>query len=159
MRNLFLFLAIIPVLGAFGQKPDSELRPENRDEIESMKVAYITQKVNLTTEEAKKFWPVYNEWSAEKDAHPKAGRKFRKQFKDGDGSFTAAELDNLMANHFAHEREAVAIEERYYNAFKKVISTEKLAAFYEAEREFKRFLLGKLRDRKNGEQEGNRNRR
>lgn len=116
-----------------------------------MKVAYITRKVNFTTEESQKFWPVYNEYFAAKQAHRKTSGKFKKQLSDRNEKLTEVELDKLMDGHFAHEREAIAIEERYYNQFKKVISPEKLAAFYEADREFKRFLLGKLRERRQGE--------
>ncbi|MCA1762933.1 MAG: hypothetical protein LC664_08075, partial [Flavobacteriales bacterium] len=52
---------------------------------------------------------------------------------------------------FDIERKLIDIEERYFQAFKKVVSAEKLANFYQAEREFKRFLLNKLRERRQGE--------
>ncbi|MCX6186302.1 MAG: hypothetical protein NTU43_04785, partial [Bacteroidetes bacterium] len=34
-----------------------------KDKIETMKIGFITQKLNLTSEEAQKFWPVYNKFS------------------------------------------------------------------------------------------------
>ena len=38
---------------------------ENKKEnIEAQKVAFITSKLNLTTEESQKFWPVYNEYES-----------------------------------------------------------------------------------------------
>jgi hypothetical protein len=40
-------------------------RGKMRDRIEPMKIAFITQKLNLTAEEAQKFWPVYNKFSDE----------------------------------------------------------------------------------------------
>jgi hypothetical protein len=37
----------------------------NREDIESMKIAYLTKKLDLTPDEAKKFWPVFNQFSEE----------------------------------------------------------------------------------------------
>ena len=34
-----------------------------KDRIEPLKIAYITQKLGLTSEEAQKFWPVYNKFN------------------------------------------------------------------------------------------------
>lgn len=45
---LFLFVTTF----TFGQTPQ-----EKKDKIKALKVAYITEKLDLTTEEAQKFWP------------------------------------------------------------------------------------------------------
>ena len=39
---------------------------EGNDKIESLKIAYITKRLQLTPEESQKFWPVYNQYEAEK---------------------------------------------------------------------------------------------
>ncbi|WP_315820109.1 hypothetical protein [Paraflavitalea speifideaquila] len=33
--------------------------------MEALKIAYLTQKLNLSTEEAQRFWPIYNKYAAE----------------------------------------------------------------------------------------------
>jgi hypothetical protein len=38
------------------------MTPEVRQRIESQRIAFITQRVHLTPDEATKFWPVYNEY-------------------------------------------------------------------------------------------------
>ena len=40
-------------------------RREHYQRIEAIKVAFITKKLDLTTEEAQKFWPVYNNYQKE----------------------------------------------------------------------------------------------
>ncbi len=42
--------------------PDEEIRAEK---IQSLKIAFITQKLQLTPDEAQKFWPVYNQYDKE----------------------------------------------------------------------------------------------
>ncbi len=154
MRNLiFLWCALLPVFGAFGQDIDGEINEDKRQEIESMKVAYITRKVQFTTEESQKFWAVYNEWYAEREAQRQAGKELRKRMRSLDGEISEAELDEMMSEKFDIERNLIDIEERYFQAFKKVISAEKLANFYQAEREFKRVLLNKLREGRNGDRD------
>src|SRR5258708_29601670 len=33
--------------------------------IEALKIAYLTKKLNLSTDEAQKFWPIYNKYAEE----------------------------------------------------------------------------------------------
>ncbi len=62
---LTLFLLISGI--SFGQqKPDWE-------KIKSLKVAFITEKLSLTSKEAQSFWPVYNEFEEKRDALTKKG--------------------------------------------------------------------------------------
>jgi Spy/CpxP family protein refolding chaperone len=44
---------------------EERMSKEKRAQLESFKIQFITKKLNLTPEEAEKFWPIYNE---QKDA-------------------------------------------------------------------------------------------
>jgi hypothetical protein len=44
---------------------EERMSKEKRAQLESFKIQFITKKLNLTSEEAEKFWPIYNE---QKDA-------------------------------------------------------------------------------------------
>jgi hypothetical protein len=43
---------------------NTEPKPEGGP-VEPLKIAYITRKLNLSTEEAQKFWPIYNDYMKE----------------------------------------------------------------------------------------------
>src|SRR5574344_1415527 len=47
------------------QQGNDDKKPRRWNEIMSQKVAFVTQKLQLTPEEAEKFWPVYNAASEE----------------------------------------------------------------------------------------------
>jgi len=47
----------------------------NQEKIEAQRVAFITQELDLTPDEAKVFWPVYNEYDAKR-------HEFKKTFKN-----------------------------------------------------------------------------
>ena len=66
MKNIqkitIISLALLLSASVFGQKQNNS-KP-NREKIKAMKVGFITEKLDLTTAEAQKFWPVYNEFES-----------------------------------------------------------------------------------------------
>lgn len=74
--------------------------PGERPNIEAIKVAYITKQLNLSAEEAQKFWPVHNAYMAELKKARDANRE--------------AEL--------AFEEQALSIRKKYNNDFKKILN-------------------------------------
>jgi hypothetical protein len=48
-----------------------------RDKIEALRVSFINQKVNFTTQESQLFWPLYDEYN---DKLENARKSFRQQF-------------------------------------------------------------------------------
>ena len=125
-------------------------RTSRRDNIEAQKVAYITSKLNLTTEEAQHFWPIYNEYRSELDALRKERNGQRTKSDDDDQNLTDAQIDALIKSRFAGERKKIDLDEKYYEKFKTALPISKVAAYYRAERSFKRELLDQLRQRPNG---------
>jgi len=124
-----------------------------KDRIEPLKIAYITQKLSLTSEEAQKFWPIYNKLSEDL-------KKLRSNTKDklADelselATMSDAEAEktlNEMLNYKISEAEMI---KKYAAEFKKVLPTKKVVMLYKAENDFKRELLKKLRD--NGRHDAN----
>jgi hypothetical protein len=124
-----------------------------KDRIEPLKIAYITQKLGLTSEEAQKFWPVYNKFNDDL-------QKLRSSTKDkladelselASMSETDAEKTlNEMLNYKISEAEMI---KKYASEFKKVLPIKKVVMLYKAENDFKRELLKKLRD--NGRHDAN----
>ena len=57
IKKLFPYLFLLLSVITYGQ---NERLKEKRDQIKAMKVAFLTSELNLTSDEAEKFWPVYN---------------------------------------------------------------------------------------------------
>jgi hypothetical protein len=122
--------------------------PANRKEkIEALKVAYITKKLNLTPEEAQKFWPVYNKYQAEME-------KLRKDFK-GEMSeellnleqLSTADADKALNDMLTFKSNELELTKKYTAEFKKVLSSQKVVKLFVAEQEFKKELLRMLKER------------
>ena len=146
MKNTIATLLLLLPAIVWGQmEHPPKLSPEKRKEIEGMKVAYLTNQMDLTPEEAQVFWPVYNQYRDEMDIHRKEGRKKYKDFKSKRSELSDDELVKQMEYKFDHDRQAIAIEEKYFKQFVEILSPQKVLAMMEAEEGFKRELLRKVR--------------
>ena len=62
-KLLLIFILSISIVG-FSQEHNKERKfKQSREKIEAAKIGYLTNKLDLTSEQAQKFWPVYNEYS------------------------------------------------------------------------------------------------
>lgn len=123
-------------------------RSERMKDIESMKVAFLTRKLSLTPEEAKVFWPVYDEYAAEM----KSLRGSRLQnYKDAKGeidNMSDKDVEKFIQDDIALRQQEVDLLKKYHPRFKQVLPIKKVAKLYKAEEDFKRELLDKIRERR-----------
>jgi hypothetical protein len=107
--------------------------------IESVRAAFITQKLELTPEESQKFWPVYNSYHQEMKQLATKKNQLRKSFKQNG----AAPADGLEI-----ETQMLELRKRYRQEFSKVLPIQKAAMVYPVEREFRQHLLETLKEKK-----------
>lgn len=129
------------------QQPIDEAK---REKIESMRVAYITQKVNLTTQEAQAFWPLYNEMNNKLNTARKA---FRQEYnKDTNYDFaTDKEAEAYLNASLSLKQKEYELYKEYYEKMRKVLPIKKLAAVRHAEEGFKRELIKSIKAGKPGQ--------
>lgn len=94
------------------------------EKIQALKIAFITQRLDLTSAEAEKFWPIYNEYEHELN-------NLRLNNRNGDV------LDN--------EQKLLNIKKKYSPSFEKVLGPQKLNKFFNAEKEFRNILIKRLK--------------
>jgi Spy/CpxP family protein refolding chaperone len=123
-------------------------QPDRRQKIESFKIGFITQKLNLTPQEAQKFWPVYNEYQAKKQGMQKSMvekyRDYRLSKEATEKQATAlidSSLNVMQAN--------LNLARDYYGKLKAILPPQKIILLFNAERQFRRELLQRLADRNN----------
>src|SRR5262245_55085813 len=157
MRTLFNRALLIAALSmpAFAMAQDDDLPqlPEGKlEEIKTQKTAFLTRRMDLTPEEAQKFWPVYNQFDKEIEANRKEMREVRKEMKDtGLSDADAAKaLDRMLA---AMQKE-LDIRKQYTGEFKKVIGASKTLRMFKAEKDFNRELINRVRERIGERREG-----
>ena len=65
MKNIIvLLLGILFLTSAVAQEEEEVVKdPKAQEKIKAARIAFITERLGLTPEEAEKFWPVYREFS------------------------------------------------------------------------------------------------
>ena len=107
--------------------------------IEQMKIAFITKRLNLSTEEAQKFWPVYNQYEAEKKQIRQSTIGSVKELKE-DGDFTNTEAEQAIAKYIEFKAKDLDLMKKYVIEFRKIIPATKVAKLVTAEEHFKKML-------------------
>lgn len=115
-----------------------------KEKIEAAKVGLITQQLNLTTEQSKQFWPIYNKYTEEVQAIRKQLRDIKRGFQTKSDDQLKKDLDKLLE---LKEKEIV-IEKKYLQEFLKVINVRQVAMLHKADQMFKAMLLKRLSKQK-----------
>lgn len=141
-----ILLAGLFALPAFSQIFDDEpIGGEARSRIQAARVAYITDRLGLTTAESERFWPLYNEFETERD-------KVREKYKPPRPleSMSDKEAEDFINRRFEMEQELLSLKRDYFQRFKTVVSPRKIALFSKADKEFRLELLKKVQERRPG---------
>lgn len=110
--------------------------------IQSAKIGMITNRLNLSGEQATQFWPIYNEYEAKKMDIKKSQRRVIAE----SNTLTATDeklLAGLKEMNSLKQKE-VDIDREYMNKFLKVINARQLFELYKAEQQFTQMLLNRL---------------
>ena len=142
---LLITIAILLATGLTAQPGREEFRPgrqmqEKREAIEARKVSYITKKLELTSDEAQAFWPIYNAYNREVEELSEHMRVRRAELPP------VSELDEENAAAYVEDEiyrfeKAAELRRTYTVKMLEVIPVQKVALLFEAERSFNRMLF------------------
>lgn len=145
-----MILLICPVAFSAGrllaQDADQNDAAARQDKVKAIEVAYIARELDLTPEEAQKFWPVYNKYSKEVHDLIKERKKKTQELKGQPRTDEVAEA--TLDKELNYERKLLEIKTRYREEFSKVLPARKVGNFYRAEREFRGMMIRQLKERK-----------
>ncbi|VXB00341.1 Sensor of ECF-type sigma factor [Flavobacterium sp. 9AF] len=146
MKRKLTLLLILIVSFSFAQGG----MKEKKEKIKALKVAYITEKLDLTAEEAQKFWPVYNAFDDKQfEIKHNKMRTIVNQFESGGfESLSEKEALELITKMEDYEDEMHTLKKKYIKDLIKVIPAKKIIKLKKAEEEFNRKLLREFRGKK-----------
>ncbi|WP_461095328.1 hypothetical protein [Spirosoma gilvum] len=113
-----------------------------RQKIESAKIGMITNRLNLTTDQAPQFWAIYNEYNAKKQ---ELNRRIR-QLNNEPNRFNLNDdqLKNGLRETNSTKQKLADLDDEYMERFLKVISPAQLRELYKTEQMFNQMLLKRL---------------
>ncbi|HET8736655.1 MAG TPA: hypothetical protein VFM69_08650 [Pricia sp.] len=145
MKNRIKIMACAAIL--FSSVLSAQRKPDE-DKIKSLKVAFFTERLELSPKEAQSFWPIYNEYEEKRDAmREREHNQIRSKIKNSD-NLTEKESDQLLKQYLIFEEEEEELDKDFIERISKVISAKKTLLLLRSEYEFKKQLLKQYRDRK-----------
>jgi hypothetical protein len=136
-----ILLAVIPLVST--AQPEKE-RQDKKELIYSHKIAFITDRLALTPDEAQRFWPVYNEFEDKREMMQKD------MFKESDlddiniDSMTDEQANQAADDQIIKAQKLLDLRKEYHSKFKDILPIKKVLLLYQSEREFQHELLKKI---------------
>jgi len=123
MKKFYLLLVLVSIT-TFVKAQDEAVNTEKKQQgIEALKVAFISRELDLTPDEAQKFWPVYNQYA--KDLKNTIGR-----------GNDALDRDEKVLN----------LRKSYKDQFSNVLGQQRMNKMYNAEGRFRDLLIKSMRN-------------
>jgi hypothetical protein len=105
-----------------------------RKDIRSIKKQLIAANLNLTDAEATKFWPVYEQYSADSGKINETRATIIKEYSDSYGSLTDEQADNLIRRWLDTDISTSQLRQKYVPIMRRVLPGKKAATFFQLDR-------------------------
>ena len=121
-----------------------------RERIKTLKVAFITERLNLTSQEAQSFWPIYNEHEETLERIRRTERMELRSQSSFIQDLSNVESSALLNTFLDIQKEKYEAQQEFISKLKNVISPKKTLLLLKAEEDFKKRLLQQMRKRRGG---------
>ncbi len=155
MKNFKLFIVTVFLISiaSFGQNgPLREHFKEKIEKIKALKVAFITTELNLTPDEAAKFWPLFNAFEDRQQEIKKQKLKAYLERTDNNAidKLSEKEAATLLTQMESTEDELFQLKKKFVSNLKGILPSTKILKLKKAEEQFSKKLLQQYRDKKIG---------
>lgn len=142
------FLLTFMALGCFaissfaqpGHKP-------SRERIDELRVAYLTEKLDLTVEEGQDFWPLYNEFQADRKELDRGMRKEMRALFEKENP-TDEDVLQMIDKMTIHHQKMSDVHSDFLKEVLPILGAKRTILLEKSDEDFKREVLKKIRDRR-----------
>ena len=114
------------------------------ERVQAMRVAMLSNALNLDEAIAQKFWPIFNTYSDAKKAIQQERKEYMQTISNA-RNLSDADIDKALNGIIVCAQKEVDLQKRYKSEFLRVISAKQLATLFQAEKDFKELLISKMR--------------
>ncbi len=145
-KYLFPILFLFFSLNFYAQ---GEKMKEKKEQIRALKVALYTTELELTTNEAEKFWPIYNVYDDKQFElrHNRMCSSIKKMDSSTLDKMTEKEANTYLSQMESTEEQLFLLRKKFISTIKGVLPAVKILKLKKAEENFNRKLLQQYRDK------------
>jgi hypothetical protein len=116
------------------------------DKIKSIKIAYITERLKLTPQEAEVFWPVYNDFENQKSELHRNRKNLTSQFIKNEENLSDAEITNMLDELMKYYKTESDLQIQFDKKIREILPPAKVMKLNIAEVQFRNYLINKFRE-------------
>lgn len=134
------------ISGMHLQQPERQGRGQIGGQMRVLKIAFFSDVLELTAQEAELFWPIYNQYWREREVHNRETRTMLRSFtKEGLKGLSQEQIKELLDKYLESENSFNKITNEYLPKFLAVLPADKVAKMFGAEEQFRMQMLNKVR--------------
>jgi hypothetical protein len=115
------------------------------EKVEAEKIAFYTRTMELTSREAREFWPVYDSFQEKRSTLVRERFGISANFTRSRGQLTDRESADMADRYIELQVLEADLAREYHERFKAILPPDKVMRLYQAEHEFKMQLLQRVR--------------
>jgi hypothetical protein len=136
---ILFVLAFFSILRLTAQNP-------NLEKLNAYKIAFFTRRLNLTSQEAEKFWPVYNEFQNKRNLIQVERQTLNRNVNQNELNMTEKEMVEAGDKLISLQVQEAALAQEYHKKFKDILIPAKVIRLYQAENLYRLQLLNELKN-------------
>jgi hypothetical protein len=145
-KIILMVLAGVFALSGYKATAQTESHEARMEKYRTEKIAFLTSKLELTSAEAEKFWPIYNQLEKERWEAQKSRRDLEDKVREAEENLSENEVTKLTRDFAGSMQKEGALMTSYNEKFLKVLPPKKVLKLYKAENEFRMNMIRKYRD-------------
>jgi hypothetical protein len=149
-----LLIAVLLICVSSSNAQEAQSKSDKKQKLKSQKIAFFTDKIGLTPDEAQIFWPIYNAYWDKKNSIIADRKEKMTFFADHSDNLSNEEMIKYADQYIHYEMELAELLDEYHKKFKEILPIDKVMKIYLADYEFKTYLLKKIRESGKDEDNG-----
>jgi hypothetical protein len=147
LSGIFIFLNVT----VYAQNKSSH--QERMEKYRAEKVSFLTTQLDLTPQEAEKFWPIYNQMESERWEIQKTRRELDQKVVEAEETLSDKEVIKLTREFSGSLQKEGELLVSYNDKLLNVLPPKKVLKLYKTENEFRMYMIKKYRDSRKGNEE------
>ena len=146
IRSIYILVFLIVGISQVINAQSSQEVKARLEQLKAKKIAFLSQRMKLTPEEAQVFWPVYNEFVAKKEGLNKEQKELTKQILTERNDLSDKQKEEIADKIISIRLKNAQLESEYHEKFKAVLPIDKVLLLYQSENQFKSELIRQLKE-------------
>lgn len=134
---ILTIILITPFIQLTAQNP-------NLEKFNAYKIGFFTKKMNLTSQEAERFWPVYNDYQKQKLQIQRDKIRLVRDYNQNGALLDDNQLTEMGDKYIKCIADEAALAVAFHKRIKDILPPVKVIRYYQAENQYKIQLLKEL---------------